>query len=108
MTEERRHRIRRSDDKELAAAVEELLDLQEMDHTRLEKLETAFYETMLGPVDHLGNRKLQEGMVHKVDYVYKKLANGGIQVKLSPGLWALLLTVVAGIFSIGAAIVTRM
>lgn len=105
MTDDRRDAIRRSEDQVIATAIEELRGMRESDVERLATLEAVFYDTMLGEKDAFGRRKTEEGMKHRVDFMYEKFANGGVRIQIPAGMWVFLAAVATGLFGVLAALI---
>ena len=108
MTDEQRETVRWSKDRD---------DVQRIDD--LEANQERFFTTLLGSkrtdrqgkvledLDGSALRNEEEGMKHKLDFVYDKMANGGIRITLPAGAWAFLVTIVTGIFGLIVALVNN-
>ena len=98
MTDEgRREDTRRSEDIEVALRVDQLEQNQEK-----------FFDVLLGPKDRWGERETEKGMEAIVQRIDRTLSNGGVRVKLPPGLWLLLAAITTGLFGVGIALIQGM
>lgn len=68
---------------------------------------SALYDLLEGPeLRHLdGTRYRTGGLIADIKDIRKQMANGGVKVKLSPGMWTVLASMVAGIFGILASLI---
>lgn len=78
--------------------------------TNLEADRDRLFDALLGQrvqkVDGSVVRDTEAGIEHKVDYVYQKVSNGGVRVKLPVGAWvAIVVAIIAGVFQVLAAFV---
>ena len=94
MTDEQRETTRRSEDQEVALKVEKLEENQEK-----------VFDVLIGPKDTWGVRDKEKGLQGTVTRIDETISNGGIRVKLPPGLWVLLAAITTGLFGVGVAII---
>ncbi len=132
MTEDRREKDRRLDDQNLAKKLDShierfdefaaVLASGEMmlpngktmletvqEHGDLQDGQTRIYDVLMGPnlkqMDGTQRRDKEQGLVGKVEKIDHTLSNGGVRVKLPPGLWVLLATITTVIGGIGVALI---
>ncbi len=87
----------------LAQKVEELVTKDGLTDERLDSIERSqarFFDLLQGPpleqLDGTVTRNTDEGIVHKVDYMYDKLANGGVTAKLPLVAWVPIIVAIVG------------
>ena len=80
-----------------------------MEHRNLDEGQDRILDVLMGPkelqTDGSKPRNEKKGLEHKVEKIGDQLSNGGIKIHIPPTMWALLLVIVAGLFSIGAAMI---
>jgi len=135
MTEDRREQDRRSDDLTLAQKLDshierfdtfvDVLSTGRMklpsgktmletveEHGEIQASQSRIYDVLMGPEllqpDGSLIRDTDQGLVAKVDRIDHTLTNGGVRVKLPPGLWVLLAAITTGMFGVGVTLLQRM
>ena len=94
MTDEQREATRRLEDQEVALRVEKLEENQEK-----------VFDVLIGPKDTWGVRDKEKGLQGTVTRIDETISNGGIRVKLPPGLWGLLVAIAGAIGGIAIALI---
>jgi len=132
MSEDRRENDRRVDDQTLAQKLDshiarfddfvEVLASGEMvlpdgktmletvaEHGDLKAGQARTYDALMGPqvkqMDGTVRRDKEQGLMGKVEKIDMTLSNGGVRVKLPPGLWVLLAAITTGLFGVGIALI---
>ena len=132
MTEDRREQDRRMDDQTLAQKLDshierfdvfvDVLKSGEMvlpngktmletvaEHGDLQAGQARTYDVLMGPEveqpDGSLKRDKKAGLMGKVEKIDLTLSNGGVRVKLPPGLWVLLAAITTGLFGVGVALI---
>ncbi len=134
MAEDRRENDRRMDDQTLAQKLDSHIELFDefvgvlksgemmlpngktmletvQEHGDLKAGQARTYDVLMGPevlqMDGTTKRDKKQGLMGKVEKIDNTLSNGGVRVKLPPGLWVLLATITTGLFGVGIALLQR-
>ena len=102
MTDDRRTEDRRADDATLASAFEVHVE-------RYNAFEARIDEGLLGPQELQMNGEYvrKGGLVDDVEEIKKALKNGGVKIRIPPGVWALLGIIVTAVGGIAIALINN-
>ena len=79
------------------------------EHGDLQEGQVRIYDVLMGPnveqMDGTLRRDKKNSLVGKVEKIDSTLSNGGVRVKLPPGLWVLLATITTVLGGIGIALI---
>ncbi len=81
------------------------------EHASIHEANGRILDVLMGPeVEQMDGTKRRDeslGLVAKVDRIDNRLVNGGVKVKIPPGMWVLMAGIVGGLATLIAAMIQR-